>query len=178
MKTREEALLKWIPMNSIGAELGVFEGSFSDILWSTKCFKKLYLVDIFEGLMYSGDKNGNNGKTINLNTAYNELINRYSNNKDINIIKSTTELWLQSLNDNVLDFVYIDADHSYKGVIGDLELSRNKVRNDGIISGHDYNNDMFPGVVQAVNEFISKYNLQLHLTTDDKLASYFITNKK
>lgn len=52
--------------------------------------------------------------------------------------------------DGSLDFVFIDADHSYEAVRRDIEAWRGKVRQGGWIGGHDYNRK-FPGVVRAVN---------------------------
>src|SRR5690606_11229810 len=40
--------------------------------------------------------------------------------------------------DGSLDFVYIDADHSYAGVRADIAAWRPKIRAGGIIAGHDY----------------------------------------
>jgi len=178
LKTREEYIINHLNENTIGAELGVFEGDFSEILKNSNKFKKLYLVDIFEGQMYSGDKNGNHGKTIDLNVPYQKLLDRYKECSIVNVVKDTSSNFLNSLKDDTLDFVYIDADHSYNAVINDLEISRSKVKNKGIIAGHDYNSFQFAGVFNAVNEFISKYNLEAIFTEEDKLASYFIVNKK
>ena len=53
--------------------------------------------------------------------------------------------------DNQYDFVYIDADHTYESVKKDLELYLPKVKNGGIIGGHDYT-DNWGEVSQAVDE--------------------------
>jgi len=55
--------------------------------------------------------------------------------------------------DESLDFVFIDACHSYECVVEDIRAWYPKVKKGGVISGHDYN-DSWPGVVQAVNENI------------------------
>jgi hypothetical protein len=176
--TREQFIETLLPSDSVGVELGVFEGDFSHILKNSNKFNKLYLVDIFEGNMSSGDKNGENEKIIDLNPAYTRLLNLYKHDPVVQIIKNTSHNFLNSLDSDSLSFVYIDADHSYTAVKQDLELSRIKVKNGGIIAGHDYNAERFYGVFLAVNEFIEKYNLNMQLTTEDKLASYFIVNKK
>lgn len=54
--------------------------------------------------------------------------------------------------DNSLDFVFIDADHRYESVIADLKAWVPKVKDDGIVCGHDYDHPRFPGVTQAVFE--------------------------
>lgn len=42
-----------------------------------------------------------------------------------------------SFEDGAYDFVFIDGDHSIKGVLNDLENYMPKVRSGGIIAGHD-----------------------------------------
>jgi hypothetical protein len=67
------------------------------------------------------------------------------------------ELWMPSLEaaehfaDKSLDFVFIDADHSYEACRADIEAWLPKIKPNGIIIGHDYT-DQFPGVPKAVNE--------------------------
>ncbi len=51
-----------------------------------------------------------------------------------------------------LDFVFIDADHSYQGAREDINLWRSKVKAGGWLGGHDYNPKKFPGVVSAVDQ--------------------------
>ena len=54
-----------------------------------------------------------------------------------------------------IDFVLIDADHSYQGVRDDLESWCSKVRKGGIICGDDFNDEAFPGVGKALQEFFA-----------------------
>jgi predicted O-methyltransferase YrrM len=53
--------------------------------------------------------------------------------------------------DSSLDFVFIDADHSYESVREDIIAWWPKVKAGGIISGHDYHMGA-PGVINASNE--------------------------
>ena len=53
--------------------------------------------------------------------------------------------------DESLDFVFIDADHSYECVKNDIARWMPKVKKGGVISGDDYVRQ-HPGVIQAVNE--------------------------
>lgn len=55
-----------------------------------------------------------------------------------------------------VDLVFIDADHSYTGCKNDILLYRSKVKNGGILSGHDID---YPGVNKAVNELIENYEV-------------------
>lgn len=53
--------------------------------------------------------------------------------------------------DGSVDFVFVDADHSYEGCKRDIEAWAPKVRDGGMVCGHDYS-DLWPGVKRAVDE--------------------------
>lgn len=48
------------------------------------------------------------------------------------------------------DFVFLDADHSYEGIVSDIACYLPLVRRGGLLAGHDYH---WPGVQQAVDEY-------------------------
>jgi predicted O-methyltransferase YrrM len=73
--------------------------------------------------------------------------------KYYNPIKATSVEAAKLYEDESLDFVFIDACHQYECVVEDIRAWYPKVKKNGIISGHDYN-DSWPGVVRAVNENI------------------------
>ena len=54
--------------------------------------------------------------------------------------------------DESLDFVYIDADHSYEAVMKDIMAWASKVRHGGVLGGHDYSEPSCGGVKRAVDE--------------------------
>jgi cephalosporin hydroxylase len=64
-------------------------------------------------------------------------------------INSQTEDFKLYMNNNYFDLIFIDGDHSYVGVKGDYEISKNSGR---IFVFHDIVNDVCPGVVQFWNE--------------------------
>lgn len=53
--------------------------------------------------------------------------------------------------DDSLDVVYIDASHNYIDVANDIDAWISKVKNGGIIAGHDYSPNIWNGVVCTVN---------------------------
>lgn len=179
MKTREE-LLERIKKNCTCAELGIFEGEFSEKILNIVNPSKFYMVDIFAGEMMSADKNNENMKYIkNLELVYYALVKKYQDDKRVSIYKGTSGTFLDSMPDNSLDFVYIDANHSYEGVKLDIFKSYEKIKTGGFICGHDYNNVYHPGVVKAVDEFLNYYkHLKMELTTEDKLSSFLIEKIK
>jgi predicted O-methyltransferase YrrM len=71
---------------------------------------------------------------------------------NVRLIPSTTieaaEWWTEPI-----DYLYIDADHSYASVLADLRAWVPHVKPGGLILGDDYGNDLYPGVQPAWDEF-------------------------
>lgn len=87
---------------------------------------------------------------------FNDLFEIFKTNiepvKDkIGIVKSLSWDGAKNYEDNTLDFVFIDAGHDYDSVTKDLNAWYPKVKNGGIIAGHDYHYNV--GVYPAVNDF-------------------------
>lgn len=75
---------------------------------------------------------------------------------------------------NYFDLIYIDGDHSYEGCLRDITDWYPKVKKGRFLVGDDYRGDVMRvkfkehikirfGVIQAVQEFAKKNNLQFHL---------------
>lgn len=58
--------------------------------------------------------------------------------------------------DGSLDLVFIDADHSYNAVKRDIMKYTPKLKDTGLLTGHDID---YPGVNKAVNELIKNYDV-------------------
>jgi hypothetical protein len=68
----------------------------------------------------------------------------------VKVIKSHSIEAAARFEDESLDLVFVDADHSYKGCLGDIDAYWPKLKPDGILLGHDYGSH--DGVTLAVNE--------------------------
>jgi predicted O-methyltransferase YrrM len=66
------------------------------------------------------------------------------------ILRGYSQDFVNSFEDESLDYIFIDGDHSYEGALRDCELFFSKIKNGGIFAGHDWS---FEGVQKAVNEF-------------------------
>lgn len=66
--------------------------------------------------------------------------------------------------DKSLDAVFIDADHEYSSVAQDIDAWRPKIKDGGVLAGHDYT-PHFPGLVQAVNERFATFIVWPGVTT-------------
>ena len=76
--------------------------------------------------------------------------------------------------DRVLDFVYIDGNHTLPQVIADLAAWAPKVRRGGIVAGHDYGRRSVGHVAEAVQAWTSAYGIApWFILTGDKSPSWF-----
>jgi hypothetical protein len=120
----------------LGAEVGTFKGEFSkEILkhWSGT----LYMIDVWRDLSEEY-QDCSNHKFFETN-LYDETIKNIDEFGDRAImIRTTSESASQIFCDSSLDFVYIDANHSYEFVKQDIELWYPKIKKGGYILGHDY----------------------------------------
>ena len=78
-----------------------------------------------------------------------------------NLITGDSEEVANSFENESLDFVFIDAEHAYENIKKDILVWMPKVKNGGILAGHDYPLDSippFPGVKLAVDEILGEKN--------------------
>lgn len=69
------------------------------------------------------------------------------------VMRTEQAEWLLSTIGEI-DFAFIDGDHLYDGVKKDLQLIGARVKRRGILACHDVGHAHFPGVQQALDEFI------------------------
>jgi predicted O-methyltransferase YrrM len=74
----------------------------------------------------------------------------------INTIRKDSSSAASDYLNATLDFVFIDADHSYEGVKKDIVAWLPKVKKGGVLAGHDY--AWTPGIRQAVDEVFGTGN--------------------
>lgn len=79
-------------------------------------------------------------------------------NNIITPIRKTSEEASLLYEDESVDIIFIDADHSEEAVKKDINLWLPKVKKNGILAGHDYFS--WPGVQKAVNELIGNKNIK------------------
>ncbi len=169
-------LIKSFDKNLKIMEIGVFKGEFSKFIFDEIEPAELHLVDLFEGQMCSGDKDGNDIVWTDLSHEY-ENLKSYFNGKNVFLHKGFSNDILSKFEDGYFDIIYIDGDHSYEGVKSDLKISYDKIKNGGFICGHDYTRALFEGVVRAVDEFCIEKSLEIKYLTNDGCPSFLIVKK-
>jgi hypothetical protein len=113
-----------------GAEIGVNKGEYGQVLCGAGL--KVYGIDCWEN--YRGYKREGTYKS-----SYEEAVGNLKG-LDYTIIKKYSMDALADFEDDSLDFVYIDANHTLPYVCMDIFGWERKVKRGGIISGHDYAN--------------------------------------
>ena len=89
------------------------------------------------------------------------------------ILRGYSQDFVNSFEDESLDYIFIDGDHSYEGALRDCELFFPKIKNGGIFAGHDWS---LEGVKRAVNEFKDRNGSpNIRIVTED--VWYWIKNE-
>jgi hypothetical protein len=138
-------------------EIGSFEGESTTIFSENFTDSKIFAVDIWTNNYDESESviNSINPKDIEDNF---DIISRDFPN--IIKIKMSSERFSTIVADNSIDFVYIDGDHSYKGLSLDINKWRNKVKRGGYIGGHDYVEDR-KDLIRAINENFYNYKINI-----------------
>lgn len=136
------------------AEIGVESGPTALYIINNCLFDNYYLVDIQEW----------------------KIVTEMLNDKCHYII-DTSENSSLLIPDKSLDLVFIDANHDYDFIKQDIELWLPKVKDGGIISGHDFC-DKHEGVKQAVREKFIDFHLDVDMERESVDAVWWLENKE
>lgn len=74
-------------------------------------------------------------------------------------IKSNSNIAKDQIENNSIDLLFIDGDHSYEQCKRDIKNYWPKLKKDGVLLGHDYHRKF--GVMQAVNEIFTQERVTL-----------------
>jgi predicted O-methyltransferase YrrM len=139
-----DKMIRRMPQGGRVAEVGVLAGDFSRILLDGCSPSELHLIDI--------------------NLEAHQIRERFADEVHTGKVilhQGKSSQVLKNFADRYFDFIYIDADHSYKQVKKDIQVAKRKIRQDGFLVFNDYTFwspvECIPyGVMQAVNELCLK----------------------
>jgi len=130
-------LIADLPSGITMAEVGCYRGESTLIFMQSGKVEKLYAIDTWRpGQFEIAEK------------EFDQNLSGYNVEK----LKMTMEEAINYLPQ--LDFVYIDADHSYEWATKDILASLKVVKSGGLIGGHDYADNYSTRVVRAVNQIL------------------------
>jgi len=192
VNNREEYLTEingLLTENPTCVEIGVETGGFSRMIYDYLKPKKLYLIDPWEvGYDKRGEEKTYTGVLQQLPTAhsteeqYQQVITKFSGEIESGRIECKRDYSYNVVNsfpDGHFDFIYIDSCHLYGCVKSDLEIFLPKLKDGGLMCGHDYTNMENFGVVQAVDEFCVEHDFKMILLSPSTAFDWaLIKNKK
>ena len=175
-----------VDKDTVGAEIGVWKANTS-ANFVKRGVKELHLVDAWsvevykEGVGETGEwgsyenylqryKQVTGGTTEEhfkayYEKTYNDVVKRFKQMDHVHVHRMSSNDWFAEQKDNYFDWVYLDGDHSYEGVLRDLHSSHRVVKSGGIILGDDYawpfQKHGKPGVTAAVDKFIEETGLKV-----------------
>lgn len=161
------------------AEIGVWEGDFAyEILKNCPNVEKYYLVDPWRHLV--DWRKPLNVSDERFNRAFDTTMRRLEFAKDrVSVLRGTTLEVVDQIDDGELDLVYIDGDHTAKGIVIDLIKLYPKVRDNGVIGGDDYVGNIYhhdperfdPTMVRpVVDGFVSAHGVEHFFTCSRQFA--------
>lgn len=193
--------LNKLNLTNKGVELGSFKGEFAKNI-TTKWEGKLYMIDVWRPLSDEDYDDISNHK--NHIDAYSTAMNNIKGFEDKTfMLRMVGSEGAKLFADESLDFVYIDANHTYESVKEDIDIWYRKVKKGGLVMGHDYLPDYFYegkeeknqalytfpdgkpeeaeyagmfGVNPAVDEFAKEKNYKVY-KTDEFLATWWFIKR-
>lgn len=108
----------------------------------------------------SGDRFARRPRAVH-DGAYSSAIHRtaFAMNRRL-VLRRESEEAAREFPDEHFDMIFVDGGHYREQVLLDLESWEPKVRQGGVLSGHDYGGK-YLGVTEAVNEFCGKIGARL-----------------
>lgn len=147
----------------VGAEIGVAYGGHSEAILRNTKVERLYTVDPYQPDMFGTDgyslPDGKNFGKDEYEELYLHALHRIRRAGGIDLLRMTSaEAW--SVIDCKLDFVFIDAKHTFESLNTDIFLWKQRVRKGGIIAGHDFDHPSYPGIRKAVLNHFKKVTIE------------------
>jgi len=146
-------------------EVGTYKGIHAEDLFKHLNIKLLYVIDPWlETKSYRNNSPKVTQKVLSM--AEIEMGKRLKNKPFIKIKKFSDD----AADDikELVDFIYVDGDHSYEQAKKDMFNYWSKLKSGGIMAGHDITNSYDDyGVARAFFEFCSKFKLKPKVSRTD-----------
>ena len=159
-------ILNLLPKHSVGLEIGVHKGEFSEKIIEIVNPSRLYLVDpwtIFDDDKYDQSWYGKTTPQEEMNQRHDLVVEKFKTNANVTIIRDLSTDAAKELEDNSLDFIYIDGDHYFKSTYKDLIDSFEVLKVNGFIIIDDFiaydfykknlNENPFGAIIVFLNKF-------------------------
>ena len=183
MKATREQIVRFLPQGGVGAEIGVAEGDFSQVLIEATRPRRLHLIDPWlhqDDAVYATDPN--NVPAAEADRRHDAVRDRFAPAVaagQVAIHRAYSHDVVGDFADGSLDWIYIDGAHHFDAVAADLRLYAPKVKPGGLILGYDYAANpgakaMNFGVVEAVNRFVAEGRAEFLMLTREDFPTYVL----
>jgi hypothetical protein len=178
-----ELFLPHLPKGGEVAEIGVWRGDFSEHILRAAQPSCLHLIDPWQEF---GEDATARARAENEQTTHEEnyqwVQHKFlaeTQERRIALHRNSSLVAARQFTPGQLQWVYIDGDHSYAGVLADLNSFAPLVAPEGFILGHDYSNNHFAqganfGVVPAVAEFLKSGEWQFLALTGEASGTFVL----
>ena len=144
-----------------GAEIGCLKGvTTRHILRYCPGLQLLYAVDLWSWDAYEGEEGHerlhDRWNFPVIKRHFNRVTREFSNR--LTVLEGISWDMAEKVKDGSLDFVFIDANHSYECVAKDIKAWTPKLHPGGMLCGHDFS-EKRAGVIKAVTELVSDFSL-------------------
>lgn len=143
----------------VGVEIGLAEGFTTEHLLSMNPNLTLYCIDPYVDYVDWNKNNLNDRENVFL--EFKRRTEKFG--ERVKLLRMTSDDAVSHIEDDSLDFIFIDGLHTFDQVTKDMNNYYSKVKKGGIFSGHDYN--VIHDVNRAVNIFASQNSKDI-LQTD------------
>lgn len=150
-----------------GVEIGVYQGEYSEVLCQKNPNCEIYSIDPWQPHPdYTAFI-----KKETFENAYQMAQERLSKYPNSQMIKKKSLDAVHDFEDESLDFIYIDGDHSFQACTDDIAEWSKKVKVGGIIAGHDYIRHLPRSIIhvfECVNGYTEAYRIRPWFITASK----------
>lgn len=171
MKTRID-LIRELPKGLTGAEIGVQRGDFSAQMLEAGV-AVLFLVDAWAPLDCDNKLDPAVLDAGGQESNYRFVRERFAGDDRVSIVRDASAVAARGFEPASLDFLFLDAGHTYSHVMVDLVMWSSRVTPEGCIFCHDYcdNEDsrrMGFDVKRAVDNFCRRAGWKIVEVTDEE----------
>ena len=150
-----------LPNGAIVIEIGSYAG-ISSLCWAGDDHK-VFCIDPWNDVDYGDDKD-NTASTIRKLGGGVALFNNFCKNVQNHLFKDVIPIRglsteIAAIFPFLIDFIFIDGEHTYKAVMDDFHSWKHLFKPSTILAFDDYG-DYFSGIKLAVNEIVGVKNLE------------------
>lgn len=123
---------------SVFVELGTYKGDSAAQWVANLPGATIYLVDTWRPMPGTRNKRITSRNTVeSMEEIYQGLKEKYQDT-NVHLLRTSTIAATGLFYNESVDAVYLDADHTYLGVLADIDWWKKKMKPGAIMAGHDY----------------------------------------